>query len=86
MKKLIFSIAFIGMTAFTAQTALAGNGGCKGKDCTCTGSCKDNKCTMACCSSGKDDKACKKGDKNCTKGCTKDSKSTATPSSTGSQK
>ena len=74
------------MTAFTAQTALAGNGGCKGKDCTCTGSCKDNKCTMACCS-GKDDKTCKKGDKNCTKGCTKDSKSTATPpSSTGSQK
>jgi hypothetical protein len=82
MKKLIFSLAFIGMTAFLAQPAMAG-GGCKGKGCTCTGSCKDEKCTMACCT-GKDDKACKKGDKNCTKDCKKDSKTTGTSTSTGS--
>jgi len=79
MKKIIFTLALAGMTAFMAVPAIAGNGGCKGKDCTCSGSCKDNKCTMACCS-GKDDKACKKGDKNCTKDCKKDNKTTtATP-------
>ena len=81
MKKLLFTAALIGMTGFMAQPAFAGDGGCKGKDCTCTGSCKDNKCTMKCCS-GKDDKTCTKDGKKCTKDCTKDSKTTKT-SSTG---
>jgi len=75
MKRILLTLAIAGMTAFAAQPVLAGNG-CNGKDCTCKGSCKDNKCTMSCC--GGDKKDCKKGDKNCTKDCKKDSKSTTT--------
>jgi hypothetical protein len=79
MKRLLFTAALIGMTGFLAQPAFAGNGGgCKGKGCTCTGSCKDEKCTMKCCTGDKDDKSCKKGDKSCTKDCKKSTTSTTT--------
>ena len=76
MKKLLFTLALVGMTGFMAQPAFAGDGGCKGKGCTCTGNCKDDKCTMKCCGGGKDDKTCTKDGKKCTKDCTKDTKST----------
>jgi hypothetical protein len=79
MKKLIIAAAILGMTGFTA---FAGNdGGCKGKGCTCSGSCKDNKCTMKCCSHD-DKKACT--DSKCTKDgkCTKDTKASTTTGTT----
>jgi len=78
MKKLFLSAAIVGLSL----TSFAGNGGgCKGKGCTCTGSCKDEKCTMKCCTGG-DKKACTK-DGKCTDNtkATKDSK-TATPAAT----
>jgi|GEM_PF-1278361 len=81
MKKFLFTAALIGMTGLFAQPAFAGNGGkggCKSKDCTCTGNCKDDKCTMKCCKG--DDKSCKKGDKNCSKDCKKDNTSSSTSS------
>ena len=83
MKKLIFSLAVIGMTSFLAQPVMAGNGGCKGKGCSCTGSCKDEKCTMSCCTG---DKSGKKDDKSCTKDCKKDSKTTTPASGTNDKK
>ncbi len=76
MKKLFLAAAIVGMTSLTA---FAGNGGgCKGKGCTCTGNCKDEKCTMKCCTGDK--KACK--DPKCMKDgkCTKDSKSCSSAS------
>ncbi len=80
MKKLFLAVAIVGMTSLSA---FAGNdGGCKGKGCTCTGSCKDEKCTMKCCTGG-DKKACTK-DSKCTKDgkCTKDTKATPATGST----
>jgi hypothetical protein len=75
MKKLIIAAAILGMTGFTA---FAGNdGGCKGKGCSCSGSCKDNKCTMKCCTPDSK-KACT--DSKCMKDgkCTKDNKAAST--------
>ena len=74
MKKLFLAAAIVGMSL----TAFAGNGGgCKGKGCTCTGNCKDDKCTMKCCTGG-DKKDCK--DSKCMKDgkCVKDSKDSKT--------
>ena len=74
MKKLLFAASLIAMTGFIAQPAFAtnhGDKGCKSKNCTCKGNCKDDKCSKACCTGGK---SCKKGDKACTKDCKKGDK------------
>ncbi len=70
MKKLFLAAAIVSITSLTAFAG-GPTGGCKGKGCTCTGSCKDNKCTMKCCTGG-DKKACTK-DGKCTdsKACNK---------------
>ena len=85
MKKLFLAAAIVGMTSLTAFAGNGNGGGCKGKGCTCTGNCKDEKCTMACCKADSK-KSCT--DSKCMKDgkCTKETKSSSSSSSSSSAK
>lgn len=79
MKRLFLAIAIVSVTSLSAFAG-GPDKGCKSKDCTCTGSCKDEKCTMKCCNGDKKAATCTK-DGKCTKaGCT--NSKTTTPSTT----
>ena len=83
MKKLFLAAAIVSITSLTAFAGGPPNGGgCKGKGCTCTGSCKDEKCTMKCYTGG-DKKACTK-DGKCAKPAS--NTKTTTTGSTGTSK